>query len=118
MALGTYIKAALFADHDDRRQRGARAPVKDHAALGRVLACLGQSRLGESMQQLSHASKSGTLYIDDDVPKAIEQACEDIMVMRLLLMRAVGFQMPDDKELPQSVSDLFADAARVDGDTS
>jgi hypothetical protein len=116
MALGTYIKAALFANGDHRRQRGARAPVKDHTALAQVLACLGQSRLGESMQQLSDAAKSGTLYIDDDVPKAIEQAYEDIVVMRLLLMRALGFQMPDDSELPQSVSNLFADVASGDGD--
>jgi hypothetical protein len=118
MALGTYIKAALFPDGKDRRRRGARVPVKDHAALAQVLACLGQSRLGESMQQLSDAAKSGTLYIDDDVPKAIEQACEDIVVMRLLLMRALGFQMPDDEELLQSLSDLFADAARPNSDAS
>ncbi|WP_051540872.1 hypothetical protein [Ahrensia sp. 13_GOM-1096m] len=118
MALGTYIKTALFADGDDRRRRGARAPVKDHAALAQVLACLGQSCLGESMQQLSDAAKSGTLYIDDDVPKAIEQACEDIVVMRLLLMRALGFQMPDDADLPLSVSELFADVASGCGDAS
>lgn len=116
MALGTYMKAALFADGNIRRRRGARAPMKDHTALAQVLACLGQSRLGESMQQLSEAAKSGTLYVDDDVPKAIEQACEDIVVMRLLLMRALGFQLPDESDLTQSVSDLFADVARPDGD--
>lgn len=115
MALGTYLKATLFADGDDRKRRGARAPVKDHAALAQVLACLGQSRLGESMQQLADAANSGTLYIDDDVPKAIEQACEDIVVMRLLLMQALGFQMPDEEDLPQSVSELFVDAADPDG---
>lgn len=111
LALGTYIKAVLFADGDKRSRRGARKPVKDHAPLAQVLACLGQSRLGESLNSLSNAAESGTLTVDDDLPIALKKACDDIVVMRLLLMRALGFQMPDI-DAPESVSQSFTRAAR------
>lgn len=117
MALGGYIKAVLFADGDKRRRRGPRSPVKDHAKLAEVLACLGQSRLGESLQQLSEAATSGTLRIDDGVPAAVKRACEDIIVVRLLLMQALGFHL-SSQELRQteSTSQSFARAARKDDD--
>lgn len=118
MALGGYIKAVLFADGDKRRRRGPRSPVKDHAKLAEVLACLGQSRLGETLQQLSQAVESGTLHIDDDVPVAVQRACEDIIVVRLLLMQALGFH-PSSQELQgtdESTSQSFTRAARQDDD--
>ena len=115
LAVGSYIKAVLFAGGGERR-RGARRPVKDHAALAQVLACLGQSRLGESLDRLSRAAESGTLFIDDDVLVAIKRACEDIAVIRLLLMRSLGFRLPE--ELPsESLSQSFARAVRPDPDS-
>lgn len=112
LALGSYMKAVLFADGDKRRRRGARAPVKDHVKLAEVLACLGQSRISETLEQLAKAAESGTLYVDDDVPQTIKKACDDICVMRLMLMSALGFQLPkagDDKT--ESVSQSFTRAA-------
>lgn len=94
LAVGTYIKGILFQDMGARRSRGTRKPVKDHAALGQVPA---QSRLGESLNSLSKAVESGTLTIDDDVPVAIKKACDDIIVMRLRLMRALGISNARDR---------------------
>lgn len=95
MALGTYIKGMLFADGEQRRSRGARTPVKDHTALAEVLACLGRSGLADNMKALAEAAETGTLQWDDDAPVTIKQACDDIVVMRLLLMKALGFQIGD-----------------------
>lgn len=112
LAVGSYMKAVLFADGDKRRRRGARAPVKDHVKLAEILACLGQSRISESLEQLAKAAESGTLYVDDTVPKTIHKACEDICVMRLMLMSALGFQLPKpDEETTESVSQSFTRAA-------
>lgn len=118
MALGGYIKAVLFADGDKRRRRGPRSPVKDHAKLAEVLACLGQSRLGETLQQLSQAVESGTLHVDDSVPIAVQRACEDIILVRLLLMQALGFQLPSQElqGTEESASQSFARAARHEDD--
>lgn len=112
MALGGYIRAVLFAESDGgKRRRGSRVPVKDHVALAEVLACLGQSRIGESLEKLSDAAETGTLHFDPDVPAAIKRAAQDILAMRLLLMRALGFQISDE-EFIESVSQSFTRAAR------
>lgn len=110
LALGTYIKGILFQDMAARRGRGARKPVKDHTALAQVLACLGSSRLPESLDRRSKAAESGVLEWDDDAPNTIKHACKDIAVMRLLLMKALGFRLLDD--LPtESTSQSFTRAA-------
>ena len=112
MALGSYIKAVLFAESaDSKRHRGSRTPVKDHTALAEVLACLGQSRVGESLEKLSKAAETGTLHLDLDAPVAIKRAAQDILAMRLLLMRAPGFRITDE-EFVESVSQSFTRAAR------
>ncbi len=110
MALGTYIKLALFADGDKRKHRGARAPIKDHQLLGQLLACLGSSRISESMDRLASAAETGTLVLDDDAPAAIQKACTDIIAMRLMLMKGLGFQIDED-ELAESLSQTFTRAA-------
>lgn len=115
LALGTYIKGILFQDVATRRGRGARKPVEDHTALAQVLACLGSSRLPESLDRLSKAAESGVLEWDEDAPRATKQACEDIAVMRLLLMRALGFQM-SEQQPTESVSQTFKRAAHDDPD--
>lgn len=110
MALGTFIKGVLFADGQARRARGARAPVKDHAALAEVLACMGRSGLAANMHALSDAASTGTLRWDDDAPAAIRKACDDIAVMRLLLMKALGFRIEAeiDALAEQSLLQAFA----------
>jgi len=112
LALGAYIKAVLFAGGDKRRYRGSRKPVKDHIKLAEVLACLGQSRLSETLERLSQAVETGTLYIDDDVPQAIQKACDDICMMRVMLMTALGFRMSScDQEKKESTSQAFTRAS-------
>lgn len=113
MALGTYIKIALFAEGVKPRARGMRVPVKDHVRLAELLALLGSSRLSESMNGLYEAAKSGTLYVDDDVPVAIKKACDDICVMRLMLMQSLGFRIDADKLKQESLTQTFTRHART-----
>ena len=115
MAVGSYVRSLLFADGVKRRTRGARAPVKDHKALAEVLACLGASRLPETLERLASAAETGLLEWDDDAPRAINQACEDIAVMRLLLLKGLGFRVDLD-DVSESVSQSFARAAADDPD--
>jgi hypothetical protein len=112
MALGSYIRSVLFTESSGgKRHRGSRSPVKDHVALAEVLACLGQSRISESLERLSEAAETGMLDFDPDAPVAIKRAAQDILAMRLLLMRALGFQISDE-EFVESVSQSFTRAAR------
>lgn len=113
MAVGAYIKVVLFADGQKHRRRGARSPVKDHAALAKVLASLGSSGLADNLERLAKASETGVLQWDDDAPAAVQKACEDILTMRWLLMKALGFQV-DEAELSQSLRQTFTQAAALE----
>jgi len=112
MAVGAYVRSVLFAEGMYQRQsRGSRAPVKGHAVLAEVLACLGSSRIGESLERLADAAETGVLQFDPNAPAAIRRACTDIIAVRLLLMKALGFQVDLD-ELEESVSQSFTRAAK------
>ena len=115
MPLNTFIKSVLFGV-DRKPKRKSRTPVKDHAALAEVLACLGQLGLSGNLKALANAADTGTLHWDDDAPATIKQACDDIVVMRLLLMKALGFQIEKQIEqtAEQSVSQAFVRASLND----
>lgn len=90
MPLGAYIKAVLFGqDLQQVRQRSKR-PVKDHEALGRVLAALGQSRLSNNLNQLARAVNTGTLPVHPETEADLRSACDDVAVLRALLLEALG----------------------------
>jgi len=53
MALGACIRERLLGEDAAPRRTRGKFPVKDHEALGRVLATLGQSRLSSNLNQLA-----------------------------------------------------------------
>lgn len=110
MAVGTYIKSVLFVEGQSKRAR-VRRPIDKHIELAEVLACLGSSRIGESLERLADAADSGVLQFDPDAPAAIQKACRDIVAMRLLLMKALGFHVDLD-EIEESLSQTFTRAAK------
>lgn len=95
MAVGSYVKCVLFAEGDKRSNHRSRAPVKDHAALASMLAQLGASRTAEWLAMLAEAARSGTLPVDEETTMKLDRACHDVLVIRLLLMQALGIQMND-----------------------
>lgn len=98
MAVGSYVKCVLFAEGDKKTNHRSRAPVKDHAALASMLARLGASRTAEWLAMLAGAARSGTLPVDEETTMKLDRACHDVLVIRLLLMQALGIQMNDDAD--------------------
>lgn len=96
MSLGAYVKCVLFADGDKQEHRGPRAPVQDRAAMASLLARIGASRTAEWLAMLAHAAESSSLAVDAETTVKLKQACHDILVVRLLLMQALGFQVDGD----------------------
>ncbi|WP_192870560.1 hypothetical protein [Phaeobacter piscinae] len=118
MALGAYIRTILFADGNKGKARGSRRPVKDQAALAQILSALGSSGLAANVQSLADVAAMGVLHLDDDAPSALQQACDDIVVLRLLLMQALGFRI-DQADWPSNTLSQFtraAGASSFDGD--
>lgn len=92
MALGAYIRDRLFGDDAAPRQTRGHFPVKDYAALGRVLAALGQSRLSNNLNQLAKAVNTGSLPVTPETEADLRQACKDVQAMRRDLLIALGLQ--------------------------
>ncbi|WP_112322023.1 plasmid mobilization relaxosome protein MobC [Oceanibium sediminis] len=90
MALGAYIRDRLFGDDAAPRQTRGHFPVKDYAALGRVLAALGQSRLSNNLNQLAKAVNTGSLPVTPETEADLRQACKDVQAMRSDLLIALG----------------------------
>lgn len=110
ICLGTYIKSVLFSDASPapRRRRSASAPVKDAKALADVLACLGASRIGSNLNQLAKATHIGSFHFDEETKRQLVRACEDVRVMRQLLMQALGQRGPQEPKANETVSQTFA----------
>lgn len=87
--LGSYNKDALLSREVRPRTRGAK-PVKDRAALAKLLGLLGQSRLSQNVNQLAKAVNTGSLPVNEDVHKALLESCGAIHSMRDLLLTALG----------------------------
>ena len=92
MAFGAYIRDRLFGDDAAPRQTRGHFPVKDYAALGRVLAALGQSRLSNKLNQLAKAVNTGSLPVTPETEGDLRQACKDVQAMRRDLLIALGLQ--------------------------
>lgn len=95
MPLGAYIRQKLFdGELTPRRTRG-NAPVKDHAALGKVLGALGASRLSSNLNQIAKAAHIGALSVTPELEEELSEACTSVRSMRADLMRALGFQQTE-----------------------
>ncbi|ARC35985.1 hypothetical protein A6J80_05945 [Paracoccus yeei] len=93
MALGAYIRSRLFGDDVPPRRTRGKFPVKDKAALAKVLAVLGASRLSQNINQLARAVNIGALPVTPETDAELRDACRAVMDMRDELLRALG-KMP------------------------
>ncbi|GAB5512239.1 MAG: hypothetical protein Rhims3KO_36400 [Hyphomicrobiales bacterium] len=97
MPLGAYIRQKLFdGELTPRRSRGHK-PVKDHAALAKVLGALGRSRLSSNLNQIAKAAHLGALPVTPELEEELSEACHTIGSMRANLMRALGFHRQGDE---------------------
>ena len=113
LAVGAYIKTMLFAEGEKSRHRGARAPVQDKTSLAQILALFGQSNVGPRLDALVTEAANGTLVMDEETVAAIQNACAEVHAIRLLLMKALGFQVSAD-EIVSDLSDCFNHSAQTE----
>lgn len=111
MPVAAYIKSLLFAGEPQVHRTRGRNPVKDEKALAELLACLGASRIANNLNQLAKAANSGSFYFDRETKAQLAAACDDIRVMRQLLMLALGIKLAEEPKAKQSASQSFARAS-------
>ncbi|MBQ4826707.1 plasmid mobilization relaxosome protein MobC [Leisingera sp. HS039] len=88
--LGAYIKAVLFDGDLTKVRRRNMNPTLDDAALARILAALGQSRISSNLNQLARAVNTGILPVHPETEEELKEACGEIAAMRADLLRALG----------------------------
>ncbi|MEQ8602873.1 MAG: hypothetical protein RIB45_06110 [Marivibrio sp.] len=89
--LGGYIRGKLLGDEKAPR-KATRAPAIDYAMLGQVLGVLGKSELATHLCLLAAAAEAGRLELAEQDRAALKDACEDVRVVRALLVSALGLK--------------------------
>lgn len=110
LSLSAYIKSLLFAEDAPTYRKRRRAAEADEKLLAEILACLGQSRLSNNLNQLAKAANLGTLFFDDDTKADIKRASDDIHAMREMLMAALGKSSGRASDVKQTLSQSFTRA--------
>lgn len=90
MSVAAYIRWRLFDPENPPPRTRSKQPVKDHEALARVLALLGQSRLANNLNQLARLAHTGSLPLTPDTEQALGQAAAEIALMRQSLLQALN----------------------------
>ena len=92
LPLGQYIRQQMLGEKAAKRKPYGKKPVKDHKALGQVLAELGRSRLANNLNQLAKAVNSGSLPVTPETENNLRDACKEVQRMRDDLVRALGLK--------------------------
>ncbi len=92
MSLGAYVRSRLFDESRPASKRRSKKPVKDHAALAQVLALLGKSHIANNINQLARAANTGSLPVNIDTERALNDAVRDVAAMRRILISALNLE--------------------------
>lgn len=92
MSISAYVREQVFGNAARPRRTRGKFPVKDYAALAKVLRALGRSNLAQDFDALSWAVDSGSLHLDPESARALRQACADVSAMRRELIIALGLK--------------------------
>lgn len=90
MSVSAYIRECVFGDVAAPRKIRSKIPVKDQAALARILGMMGQSRIANNLNQLAYQANMGSLLIDEKTEKEIHEAYALTLFMRAELVKALG----------------------------
>jgi hypothetical protein len=101
LAISGYIRQCLFRDTAAKRakryQKKPRQPSMDVQEVGRLLGMFGRSELARSMLALSLAAGQGNLDVTPEVEDRIEIACEEIHIIKLALIFALGVKPQENR---------------------
>ena len=95
MTLSDYVRSKLFQGGytpPRKPKRRRKSPVKDHASLAQVLALLGKSHIANNINQLAKAANTGSLPVNIETERALNDAANDVARMRKMLIEALDLQ--------------------------
>lgn len=90
--LAAYIRWLIFKEDIPHKRTRGKKPVKDQEELAKLLALFGKSRISSNINQLAKAANSGSLPVNVDVLKALNEASHSVNWIRSTLIKALGMQ--------------------------
>lgn len=96
-SVSEYIRKCVLDENTQRKKRKVRMPVKDEQNLSHILALLGQSHIANNLNQLAYHANTGSLMLDEETLKQINEAYELVSEMRDALVKALGLKVPSAK---------------------
>lgn len=91
-SLSAYIRWLIFGDDIPKNRTRGKKPVKDQKELAKLLSLFGQSRIANNINQLAKAANSGSLPVNMDVLKSLNEASRSVSWIRSTLTKALGLQ--------------------------
>ena len=92
MTLASYVKSVVFASEAPIYRKRQKPPVAEQQLLAQVLAKLGASRTANNLNQIAKGINQGTLVVDDDLARDLNEAIAEVAWMRVTLMKALGIK--------------------------
>ena len=90
MALATFIRAKVLDEKLPRTRCRSTASIGDKQAIAQILGLLGQSRIANNLNQLAYHANIGSLAMDETAIAQLDEAYEQIIVLRQTLIKALG----------------------------
>lgn len=99
--LAAYIRFLIFKEdlpeRPTRRTRESKADP-DRQEMAKLLGTLGKSRISQNINQLAKAANSGSLPVNHEITKSLNEACEAVNWMRDVLIKALGLKPQSQPE--------------------
>lgn len=89
--LGQFIKDAIFGQ-GFRPLAPQESQISDKQILAKLLGALGQSRISANINQLARAANSGSLPVNQEVLKSLNEAAAAVLWMRDCLIKGMGLK--------------------------
>jgi len=89
MSLGAYIRWRVFDPNRPPPKSRNKFPVKDHQALSKALAALGQSRIANNLNQLAAAAHIGALPVTPEIEGDLRECVQHVAAIRKILIAAL-----------------------------
>jgi hypothetical protein len=92
MPLGKLIRSKLFDGNTVPPRTKRRVTVKDEKTLSILLGILGRSRIAHNINQLAGAVNLGSLPVNIETQKKLDDACRAIFWIRQQLILSLGLK--------------------------
>jgi hypothetical protein len=90
--LSKFIRTKIFDGNAAPRRTKGRYPIKDEKALSKLLGILGRSRISSNINQLARAANLGSMPVNMETQKKLDDACRAIFWMRQQLILSLGLK--------------------------